>query len=140
MKITVNYGDAYGDGHRHHDSATYEVNVEKSTELWDAYNKGTNLIGFNLVDDVCAEYEENTLDEEKAFLFKKALPNSSLTDFLDNGTSWDPMPNQNGSVSIEADTYLALFFEICKLGKPDLVYSCAISDSIDIGGYGLFGH
>jgi hypothetical protein len=127
MTNTINLvvGDWSDDGHGKTDSYTIQTKTTR-LELEKAFKKGQKIIGFNLDEDVCAEYEEYELKESEADKIREHLPNFNIDD-LDDGCYMD------------SESFAILYMEIAKLGDPTIEYEIADNEnSINIGGYGLF--
>jgi|15BtaG_2_1085339.scaffolds.fasta_scaffold01423_5 hypothetical protein len=133
MKVTLEIGDPEGYGHRFRREAVYDFNVESVKELLSAYQKGTNLIGFDL-EETCQDYEDNHIPEKIVKKIMKGLSDASVSDWFDNEVQAEGIEN----IRINYEVYLSLYLEICKLGNPKLTWEEEFADSIDIGGYGLF--
>ena len=133
MKITLEIGDPDGYGHRFRREAVYDFNVGSVKELLSAYQKGCNLIGFDL-EEYCQDYEDASIPEKIVKKIMKVLSDASVSDWFDNETRVEDIEN----IRIDYEVYLSLYLEICKLGNPKLTWEEEFADSIDIGGYGLF--
>jgi hypothetical protein len=125
-------GDWSGDGHKQSDKISIKSNLTDK-EILKAYKAGSKKVGFDLINEVCSEYEDNRVSVEKV----KALAEAGITNKMlcvdvndedDEDTTW----------SMWTDSYTELFLLIVKLGNKDFKYEYANSPSIDIGGYGLY--
>lgn len=125
IKLIV--GDWSGDGHRQCD--TFVIESEFSPEkINKAYGKATKILGFDLIEEVCAEYEESTLDPE---VMAKMRCNGIDPD--DYAETYD-----NKTVIWESCRYADLYLRIVKLGDPSFEFIKIQEEcwSIHIGGYG----
>jgi len=126
--IKINYGDCSGNGHRIADSSLIRSN-KTIADLNKAYQKGSNIIGFDFKDTVAREYEDNDLPYEEAKI---------LQDFDFDLTVLDSYNEDLDDITLMWEEYLDLYLQICQLGDPDFLYEYTRISEIDIGGYGLF--
>lgn len=126
--ITLVVGDWSGDGHE----KTEKISVvcsHSSKELEEAYNKGTEKLGFNFTQTVAVEYEDNKLYAKEIKLLRA---NGIDMEFEDG-------EDENGNVCLMVDDFWNLYLAICKLGNPKIEYKEGKQkQKINIGGYGLF--
>lgn len=125
MKTTlIVVGDWSGDGHEKTESFIIESNLSLD-EIRAAYAKGSEILGVDIVKNVCAEYEDNLIP----FAIAQKLNFHLKTEF-----TYD-----KGSREITPLQWSNLFLGIVKLGSPEFTYEYVVSDNIlNIGGYGLF--
>jgi len=116
----VAVGDVFR-AHEVHEVVTNEI-VPKAIE--DAYRKGTNIIGKDLRKEVDV-YEVNKLTEE----FMNALKNHL-----------DPEKYGDERGIYSSKHYVYLFFDIARLGNPNLEYMVLDLEEIEVGGEGLVNH
>jgi len=132
LQHTINLvlGDYSHDGHSRTDTVTIISNLEKK-DVVKAYKKGCEKVGFNLTDDVCADYEDMAMPAEIAEKLKAAgIDPNDFVEVLDENLSFD----YNGGAFAE------LWLRIAQLGNPDFKYKVTEDESpnINIGGYGLY--
>ena len=110
-------GDYFWDGHCRTETFCFYSNFY-STDIWKAYKKGCEIIGFNLIKEVGVE------DEKISERFKELLYTSGYI-FGDN--------------EVYQDTFLEMFIHFCKIGDPSLVFENKERDleEVPIGGYGI---
>lgn len=125
--IEIIMGDTSADGHGQTDSIYIESNLTVQ-QIQAAYNKGTKLVGFNLVDSVAADYEDNKITVEDW---------NKLIALGFDGTSMEDDDDED-HLALWTDSFSEIYFFICKLGDPTFTYNVTKYDRIDIGGYGLF--
>lgn len=124
LKIIV--GDWSKDGHNQTEEFTIESSLNEK-QLWKAYEAGTKIIGFNLVEDVAHDYEDDMLSLEKINLLK------------DHGyENLDGDEDMEEGISLYPDFHLDIFLFIVKLGHPSFEYKELEAAELHIGGYGLF--
>lgn len=125
-KISLVLGDWSDDGHGKTDIVTIESNFTPA-KIKKAYKKGTELVGVDLTEDVCSEYEEHQMTPEHYEVFKASGVLGDLSD-----ESWDRY--------LDSDTFAELYLWVAKQGNPEFEYKIVpnSSASINIGGYGLF--
>lgn len=127
-RIDLILGDWSGDGHGQSQTVIINSNLRKD-ELLTAYEAGTKLVGFDLINDVCEEYEDNRMKRE----YKTKLLDLGFPDFYEDGLEED-------TCYLDQELFAQIFLFICKLGNPSFEHEIVESDSfIHIGGYGLFG-
>jgi hypothetical protein len=126
--IRINYGDCSGDGHRIAGSSLIRSN-KTIANLNEAYQKGSNIIGFDFKDTVAIDYEDNDLPYKEAKI---------LQDFDFDLTVLDDYNEDLDDITLMREEYVDLYLKICQLGDPDFLYEYTRMSEIDIGGYGLF--
>lgn len=138
---SLTIGDWSRDGHEKSDVYMFNVNKTKQ-EILEAYTKVCNKCEVSLGDGfdqkyknngvtICADYEENSIDEN---IIQKLESIGVNLDFLDGDSE---------EKSIYPDTICKLFFEMVKTEISDLEYSIFDVESLNlytIGGigYGLY--
>jgi len=137
--IELEWGDYSGDGHDKRLSCVIISNKDKAS-LEVAYQKGVELIGFDLIEECCTEYEEREFPDRVVEIIKK---NSELSEYLSCSECYDLRENQGHQceehLNVEAcDHWLDLYFHFLKVGDPTLEIETLKPESIYIGGYGLF--
>lgn len=129
-KINLTIGDYSGDGHDKSDKYLIESNLSLS-ELKQAYEIGTEKVGFDFYRTVAEAYEDNYISIEQLSILK----NLGFGDLFD-----EPYCKGSEKIRLEAEEYVNIFLFICKLGNEQFEHEF-ISDNSDnwnIGGYGLF--
>jgi len=126
--IKINYGDCPGDGHKINYSSLIRSN-KSITDLNEAYQKGSSIVGFDLKETVAKEYEDNLLPEENA----NALQNHGI-----DLSGFDSYSEDLDDITLMSEEYVELYLKICQLGDPDFLYEYTRMNEINIGGYGLF--
>ncbi len=132
MQVKLIVGDWSHDGHEK--TKVFFVNVKgvkKEDNLLEAYNKGTELVGFDLTNEVCDDYKNDVLLHEYA----AKLVELGLQDFILATPEEDEYEN---GYSLDPDTFADIYMFICKLGNPGLKYEILDPPELHIGGYGLF--
>jgi hypothetical protein len=137
---TLVAGDWSGDGHSRTDTTVIRSNLT-SEQIGEAYEAGSKKLGFNFIDEVAVDYEDNSLDLEKlqtliaagmnveeAFKFEYEI-NEVKTVLKDE----DP-----AGIHLCEESFTDIYFFIVKLGNEDFEYEISKGNSINIGGYGLF--
>lgn len=99
-----------------------------------AYKSGSEILGFNFITDVAAEYEDSSLSMEK--LTKLRSHNIATWKFEDEEYAEEGEVLE--SVGLNPENYSEIYLEIIKLGNPDFSYETLEGKNISIGGYGLF--
>ncbi len=132
--ITLTLGDWSHDGHSQTEVITVKCNVDKK-DLEKAYKKGTKKVGFDLTEDVCADYEDGSVSDEVIEKLRDA--GIKPEDFAEKGDADD----EGWSLAYDYEAFAGLWMRIAQLGDPDLKYEVAPTNpnNINIGGYGLFG-
>jgi len=143
IMMTLVLGDWSGDGHGQMDKINILSNLDKK-EVLKSYKKGSKILGFNFIDDVCADYEDTFLPKkhlesliEQGFKFANlsSYDKKNLKECLEEDC------DGNG-FSIWIDHYTDIFLFVVKLGNKDFEYEVLkeeLCPTINIGGYGLFG-
>jgi hypothetical protein len=127
-RIDLILGDPSGDGHGK--SQTVVINSSFSNdELLAAYQVGRFIVGFDLINEVCKEYEDCRMSRK----YKTKLLELGFFDFYEDGLEED-------TCYLDQELFAQIFLFICKLGDTLFEYQIVESNSyINIGGYGLFG-
>ncbi|MFN0318540.1 MAG: hypothetical protein ACKVQA_26235 [Burkholderiales bacterium] len=122
--INLTVGDYHGDGHEKFEQFCIKSSSTKE-EIENDHNLGSIIIGFDMCRDLCAEYEDNEINQDISDLIRHFLPLFAI-DEIDDGFRMD------------CETFVNLYMEIAKLGNPSLEYEFVSIDNIRVGGYGLF--
>ena len=131
-KFNLEIGDTSGDGHSEMKTILIECNYSME-ELADAYNNSVDLTNIDLIENCCAEDEDNTLDKNTADILIKHLDLVSII-----GTCDEKYNTPYNLENLYVDSWRDLVMQFIKLSLPDLEYTIIKPESFDIGGYGLF--
>ena len=136
---TLVVGDWSGDGHDKKDMTVIRSNLD-SKQIMKAYKKASEKLGFNLIDDVCADYEDRTLYRDQ---LKALVENGMNLDVL--GFEYDIKEAQeclddedSEGISLWGESYRNVFLAIVKMGDNSFEWEESRGDSLNIGGYGCF--
>lgn len=139
---TLVLGDWSDDGHGKTDIVMLASNLD-SEEIAEAYEKASKKLGFNFINDVAADYEDNELPTD--YLKKLVEYGLSLKQVFeyeyDIERAEKALENEDSEgVPLWPDSYTQIFLFIVKLGNPEFEFKILEDDTdrIDIGGYGLF--
>lgn len=141
---TLVLGDWSDDGHGKTDIFIINSNLD-SEEILAAYKKASKKLGFKFMDDVCADYEDNSIpiDYLKKLIESGLQLDQVFTSDYDLKRAKKVLEDEDSeeNVSLWTDSYTAIFLFIVKLGNPEFEYKIVEDDTdrINIGGYGLFG-
>jgi hypothetical protein len=125
-------GDWSGDGHEKTSVQFFASNL-RGSEIQKAYNAGTKIVGFDLSENVARKYGDNSISIENVNKLKelgcKVFDNPNEYEF-----------DEKKGYSIWTTSFTDIYLFICKLGNPEFEYEFVFdpTDSINIGGYGLF--
>lgn len=122
-------GDNSGDGHE----KSEDIYVSANADLSAAYNKGTELLGFDFCKTCCEKYHDSYVSHEKIKkLVELGLPDWTLAE--------DGDPELTYGYQLDASSFADIYLFICKLGNPSLELTVTSDDvpEIHVGGYGLF--
>lgn len=123
--IRLIVGDWYGNGHDKTEDVIVKTNLDKNA-LLAAFKEGSEELGFNFQEKVCADYEDNTIADKYSWI----LQGHGIEVFSD-----EEFEEAN---ALDTISYVKIWLEIAKLGNEDLEYEIVNTPSIPIGGYGLF--
>lgn len=135
--ITFTLGDPGGDGHGHYVVFHMESNYSVK-DITDAYNKATNLLGFDFISTCCVKYQESYIKPTYASILVKygVLNKISLEDTDFYGVS-------KGTYYIDEgiNEYIDIFIKIIKLVLKDftLEYRDLQEDSLSILDFAAYG-
>lgn len=139
--ITLVLGDWSDDGHGKSETIVVGSNLDKD-EVFKAYQKGSKKLGFNFIDKIAADYEDNWLSSDKLgkLMEHGITPEKFFSNDYDLKQAKEALENEDG-VGLWTDSYAAIFLLIAKLGNETFEYEILPEDRssrINIGGYGLF--
>lgn len=135
--ITFTLGDPSGDGHGHyiifHMQSNYSVK-----NITDAYNKATEILGFDFIKTCCVNYQESYIKPMYASILVKygILNKISLEDTDFYGVSKGMYYIDDG-----VDEYVNIFIKIIKLVLKDFIleYRDLHEDSLSILDFAAYG-
>ena len=112
--VCFTLGDPSGDGHAN-TSEYHMVSNYSAKEIDEAYKKATEILGFNFVEKVGSDYEDNELREPYfSILVEKGVIKKEDYEYEYNGkTLFDTY--------LDESDFIDIFRNICKLILPDLV-------------------
>ena len=112
--VCFTLGDPSGDGHAN-TSEYHMVSNYSAKEIDEAYKKATEILGFNFVEKVGSDYEDNELHEPYfSILVEKGVIKKEDYEYeYDGKTLLDTYLNESDFIDI--------FRNICKLILPDLI-------------------
>lgn len=132
--ITLLLGDPSGDGHGKSETIVINSNID-ANDIKVAYKKASKELGFDLVNNVCSDYEDNFVPKD---IFDILVKNGMEYDLFDYEKNQLEAADTRG-VSISYNEYLNIYFFIVFFGNKDFEYEITNHPVIDIGGYGLYG-
>ena len=120
-------GDWSDDGHGKTSLRAINSNLSLK-QIENAYTKGSTIVGFDLVNEVCCEYED------------ASFPKSSYDSLVNRGFKYefDDTPDEDDKYHLSYDDFTHIYLFVVKLGNPKFEHSILNDSSIKIGGYGLF--
>lgn len=96
---------------------THLINSSLSKDdMEKAYKAGCEVIGFDMVETLCEEYEQGSIEKEAVEAFA-----SSGLDLLAVADKWDREEYAKHGVLAVRDLWVQMWLHICKLGAADLV-------------------
>ena len=112
--VCFTLGDPSGDGHAN-TSEYHMVSNYSAKEIDEAYKKATEILGFNFVEKVGSDYEDNELREPYfSILIEKGIIKEEDYKYeYDGKTLLDTY--------LDESDFIDIFENICKLVLPDLV-------------------
>lgn len=135
--ITFTLGDPSGDGHGHYIVFHMESNYSVK-DITDAYNKATEILGFDFIKTCCVKYQESYIKPMYASILVKygILNKISLEDTDFYGVSKGMYYVDDG-----VNEYVDIFIKIIKLVLKDftLEYRDLHEDSLSILDFAAYG-
>ena len=112
--VCFTLGDPSGDGHAN-TSDYHMVSNYSAKEIDEAYKKATEILGFNFVEKVGSEYEDNEIHEPYfSILVEKGIIKEEDYKYeYDGKTLLDTY--------LDESDFIDIFKNICKLVLPDLI-------------------
>lgn len=132
--ISLVMGDWSGDGHSKTDTVVIKSNLTVP-EITKAYKKASKKLGFDLIKEVAADYQDNNLSKDNM----QALIKNGFSGELEDDEEEDN--GGKGGYFLWTDSFLDIYLFIVKLGDPNFEYAILqgeLNPSINIGGYGLY--
>ena len=110
--VCFTLGDPSGDGHAN-TSEYHMVSNYSAKEIDEAYKKATEILGFNFVEKVGSDYEDNELREPYfSILVEKGVIKKEDYEYEDENYL---------NTYLNEDEFIDIFESICQLVLPDLV-------------------
>ena len=110
--VCFTLGDPGGDGHAN-TSDYHMVSNYSAKEIDEAYKKATELLGFNFVEKVGSDYEDNELREPYfSILVEKGVIKKEDYEYEDENYL---------NTYLNEDEFIDIFKSICQLVLPDLI-------------------
>ena len=110
--VCFTLGDPGGDGHAN-TSEYHMVSNYSAKEIDEAYKKATEILGFNFVEKVGSDYEDNELREPYfSILVEKGIIKKEDYEYEDENYL---------NTYLNEDEFIDIFESICQLVLPDLV-------------------
>jgi hypothetical protein len=129
--IVLEIGDSSGDGHDKRNTVVVVSNKSQS-EIMEAYRKGCAVVGFDLINECCEEFEDSLISEARMKMLTDAGVKLEDDDFV----------CKNGFARLSCDEWTTLYLGVVSLGfvdPSDFKYEILnYKHRIYIGGYGLF--
>ena len=144
--VSLILGDPSGDGHDKRDVINISSNLNKK-EMLSAYETASKKLKFDLINEVCDEYEDNLLSKNHLdILIKNGLKIEDLGITKKYKYEYDEAveafdDEDSDGLNLWNNTYTHLFLFIVKLGNKDFEFKILdgeLNPTINIGGYGLF--
>lgn len=126
--INLTIGDWSNDGHGKTSSVTISSNLSEE-EIRDAYSVGSKIVGFDLSESVCSDYQDTSLSV--------AYLSSLVKHGFDEQSIYGYKRNHGGFHLVEQD-FVNIFLFIVKLGNSNFEFNIVKNNEICIGGYGFF--
>lgn len=112
--VCFTLGDPGGDGHAN-TSDYHMVSNHPAKEIDEAYKKATEILGFDFVDKVGADYQDSKLREPYfSILVEKGIIKKEDYEYEYNGET-------RLDTYLDEDDFIDIFESICQLVLPDLV-------------------
>ncbi|MEZ4814282.1 MAG: hypothetical protein R3A80_03630 [Bdellovibrionota bacterium] len=131
--IELSMGDWSCDGHCIEKTRNICSNLTPEN-IKTAYKAATDKVGFDFINDVADEYEDNALMADKLKTLREnniAMWTFEDEEYLEEGEELE-------LVSLDQDSYSQIYLELVKLGNAEFKYETLQGKSMNIGGYGLF--
>lgn len=110
--VCFTLGDPSGDGHAN-TSEYHMVSNYSAKEIDEAYKKATEILGFNFVEKVGSDYQDNELREPYfSILVEKGIIKKEDYEYEDENYL---------NTYLNEDEFIDIFESICQLVLPDLI-------------------
>lgn len=148
MKLKVTLGDWSNDGHGMTEVFIVDLpTVINQSELEEMYNLGAGVIGFDLIKQVCRNYEDNRID--LGWYDRLTTLGYEPYDFKKEAGKWDSYPefDEGEYAYLTTELYLDIYMFFVSVGYEKMIgtndsfgYRVVSDDmpQVTIGGYGLF--
>jgi len=141
IMMSLVLGDWSGDGHSISSQINILSNIDKEI-LLSAYVKGVEILGFDLINNVCSDFENNSLSSANLkALTKHGFKFTELSSYEEKDLEVCLKKDSDEDFRLSPSQYSEIFLFIVKLGNKNFQYEILTQKScptIDIGGYGLF--
>ena len=122
-------GDWFEDGHGRHRDVVLKTNFDQR-QIEEAYLKGSEILGENILGNYCIQYEDSE------------LPAEIMTKLFNHGFSGRMLDSiyklEDGSYGASNEDLVAIYLFVCHLGDSNFKYELVEPSRIHIGGYGVF--
>lgn len=139
--ISLTVGDPSGDGHDKRETFLIKSSLSMKN-LKKAYDAGCDVLGFNLIEDHCSEFEDNYLPvsvyDELVMKFYEVNPAMAKDSDVVLSEELDCSTLMNDKVWVDSDLWVSLVLMVCSIGDPSLVYEYVNGTEWAVGGYGIF--
>ena len=136
--VCFTLGDPGGDGHAN-TSDYHMVSNYPAKEIDEAYKKATEILGFDFVDKVGADYQDSKLREPYfSILVEKGVIEKKDYEYEYEGET-------HLDTYLDEDDFISIFEDICRLVLPDLIIDYRDLDeqqifSLEGAAYGIAYH
>lgn len=122
--IELVVGDPDKDGHNISEVTCIKSNLSK-LDVINAYESGSELLGFNFTQKYCIDYDD------------RSVPTEILDKLISKGFDIDSIDGPYDDVyHVYGEDFTKIYLFICQIGNPDFRYEIVQGQKIDIGGYG----
>ncbi len=125
--ISAVVGDWSGDGHEKTETIVFCSNLGPK-EINNTYKAGAKVIGFDLIDDVAVDYEDNILRKEHS---DQLLVSGFDLSSFESG-------DKDGEFYLYKEDFFKIWIYFLKLGDANFKFSTINTFEVTIGGYGFF--
>lgn len=126
-QLKIVCGDWSNDGHGMTDSIFIESNLNHE-DIEVAYKRGAKEIGLDFRNDVARQYEDHKMSQAQMDILRANNINTEVDEWYGEPSSY----------SLDSDSYIEIFLEICKIGNYNFNYEKIETREVHIGGYGIF--
>lgn len=134
--ITLVVGDPSNDGHGRSESVQILSNLTPE-QMWEAYKKATEKIGFDFCEKVARTYEDSYIEQD---IFQKLCDAGMNCLGIQKDLERYDEDDEDSKWILDAVSYSQIFLAIVLLGNPEFCGRIVEDNSktMRIGGYGLF--